>query len=102
MSWSCQFQNPVPKAEADAAIDALTLPETTSPEIDAVHNDQLRTAKVSARMLLSTIPGPMVRVSLSGHGNGIGWQGKAGYATDFINVSVVQVADPPKTQELKA
>ena len=52
--------------------------------------DQLHAARLAAKRLLHSIPGPYVMVSLSGHANGIGWQKKEGYANDSISVSVSQ------------
>lgn len=87
MSWSVGFEKPVPKAEADAAIDALVVPVNVGPEC----LDQLRSAKSAAKALLSNISGPYILVNLSGHANGVGWQKKAGWANDCICVSVTQI-----------
>lgn len=93
MSWSTRTQI-VAKGDADAAVAALTT-GTTGPTAP-MHEDQLRTAKVAACLILATIPGPFVSVSLSGHANGVGWQGKDGWANDCISISVTQSLEPQK------
>lgn len=90
MSWSTGTKAIV-KSEADAAIDALTT-GTTDPQ----HEDQLRTAKLAAKVLLANVPGPFVSISLSGHANGVGWQKKEGWANDCISVNVTQMFEPTK------
>lgn len=89
MSWSTSMKVAA-KADADAAIDALTT-GTNDPK----HEDQLRTAKLAAKALLTNIPGPYIYVSLSGHANGVGWQSKEGWANDCISVSVSQGTTAP-------
>jgi len=79
---------PVAKAEADAAIDALTTATN-----DPMHEDQLRVAKQAAKLLLASVPGPAVTISLSGHANGVGWQKKEGWANDCISVNVTQAVE---------
>ena len=85
MSWSTGTKS-ISKKDADAAIDALTT-GTNDPQ----HEDQLRTAKQAAKILLGTVPGPFVSISLNGHANGVGWQKKEGWANDCISVSVTQM-----------
>lgn len=85
MSWSAGTKA-VAKSEADAAIDALTT-VTNDPQ----HEDQLRSAKQAAKLLLAIVPGPFVSISLSGHANGVGWQKKEGWANDCIAVNVTQM-----------
>lgn len=88
MSWSASFAKPVPKAEAAAAIDALTSgQQTAGPSIE-----QCDAAKIVAKMLLASVPGSHVTVHLSGHANGVGWQ-KSSSANDCINVSVTQICE---------
>lgn len=87
MSWSTRTQV-VKKSEADAAIDALTTGDN-----NPHHDDQLRTAKQAAKLMLASIPGPNVSISLSGHANGVGWQKKDGYADDCITVHLTQAAE---------
>ena len=87
MSWSVAFTRPVSKRDAEAELDRLKLdPSTNPPECE----DQLHAARLAAKRLLHSIPGPYVMVSLSGHANGIGWQKKEGYANDTIQISVTQ------------
>lgn len=90
MSWSAGTKA-VPKSEADATIDALTT-GTDDPQ----HEDQLRTAKQAAKLILANVPGPFVSISLSGHANGVGWQKKEGWANDCIVVNVVQMFESTK------
>lgn len=103
MSWSVSLGRSVPKAEADAAIDALNLPgasgETDHPSPDPAMLDQLRVAKLAAKVLLANVPGPYVSVFMSGHANGVGWQKKEGWANDCISITVNQMceSDLPKT-----
>ena len=89
MSWSTGTKVSVSKAEADAAIDALTTGTS-----DPMHEDQLRVAKQAAKLLLTNIPGPYVRVNLNGHANGVGWQKREGWSSDCITVSVTQTYEP--------
>jgi hypothetical protein len=91
MSWNVNTKV-IAKADADAAIDALTT-GTNDPK----HEDQLRTAKLAAKAILHNVPGPYIYVSLTGHANGVGWQRKDGWANDCINVSVSQVIEEPAT-----
>jgi hypothetical protein len=93
MSWSTGTAI-VKKAEVDAAVDALTS-GTNDPVMGPIHDDQLRTAKAAAKLLLTNIPGPFVIVRLSGHGNGVGWQKKEGWSNDCITVSVSQMTEGP-------
>jgi hypothetical protein len=89
MSWSVRFEKPVRKAEASAAIDALTTePQTAGPIVE-----QLDAAKAAAKWLLLSVPGSHIMVAISGHANGIGWQKSATSANDVINVSVTQICD---------
>lgn len=90
MSWSAGTKA-IAKSEADAAIDALTT-GTNDPQ----HEDQLRVAKQSAKLLLANVPGPFVSVSLSGHANGVGWQKKEGWSNDCISVNVTQMFEATK------
>lgn len=91
MSWSASFVKPVPKREAWAAIDLLGFNLT---EVDSIANleaiDQLQAAKDVAKLLLKSIPGPNIMVSLGGHANGVGWQEKPGHSNNCISVSIVQ------------
>jgi len=91
MSWSVRFEKPVHKAQAAAAIDALTIePQTAGPSCE-----QLEVAKLAAMVLLRSVPGSHIMVAMSGHANGIGWQkavpGTTGHGNDVINVSVTQI-----------
>ena len=89
MSWSASLVKPVRKAEAVAAIEALTTgQQTEGPAID-----QCEAAKLAAKLLLPSIPGPFVMVSLSGHANGVGWQKKEGWANDCMNISITQLTE---------
>jgi hypothetical protein len=89
MSWSAGFAKPIRKAEASAAIDALTPGgQTAGPVIE-----QCDAAKAVAKILLASVPGSHVTVALSGHANGIGWQKKENTANDCINVSVTQICE---------
>lgn len=83
MSWSASTAL-VQKSKANEAIDNLTI------EHDEPSQDQLAAGKDAAKLLLKGIPGPFVRISMSGHANGIGWNKKEGYSDDFINIQVVQ------------
>lgn len=89
MSWSAGTKK-VAKADADGAIEALNT-GTNDPK----HEDQLRIAKQAAKVLLATVPGPFITVSLSGHANGVGWQQKEGWSNDCISVNVTQHIEPP-------
>lgn len=89
MSWSASFVKPVPKAEADTAIDNLT----THGPLEGPAFDQLRSAKSAAKAIIAIIPGPYITVSLSGHANGVGWQKKDGMANDCITVNVGQITE---------
>jgi hypothetical protein len=89
MSWSVRFEKPVRKADAHAAIDALTTePQTAGPIIE-----QLDAAKAAAKSLLLSVPGSHVMVALSGHANGIGWQKLPGSPNDVVTVSVTQICE---------
>jgi hypothetical protein len=88
MSWSVTT-NLVSKGNAKAAIALLGLNGNQIHSAWAV--DQLETAKNAAREIIKGISGPYLVVSLSGHANGTGWNSKAGYSSDTINVSVSQV-----------
>jgi hypothetical protein len=89
MSWSASFVKPIPKREAEVAIENLTTgAQTEGPAID-----QCQAAKRVAIALLIALPGPYVQVSLSGHANGVGWQKKAGWANDCITISVSQICE---------
>jgi hypothetical protein len=90
MSWSTGTKA-VAKIKADEAIDALTLSNQ-----EDWHDDQLRIAKLAAKMILLNIPGPFVIVSLHGHGNGVGWNKKDGWASDSITVTVTQMFEETK------
>lgn len=90
MSWSAGTKA-VAKHDSDAAIDALTAGTS-----DAKHEDQLRTAKQAAKLILANIPGPFVSVTMSGHANGVGWESKPGWASDCISVNVSQMFEPTK------
>ena len=91
MSWSATFPNPVSKAEAIAEIDKLGIavndPDQIA-ELEAI--DQLQAAKDAAKLLLKSVPGPKITVSLSGHANGVGWQQRSGWANAGITVMVHQ------------
>jgi len=86
MSWSASTQF-VDKKEIRTAIVA---PDIVPREIDGPMLDQLHAAQEAALQLVKSIPGPKVSVTMSGHANGIGWQGKSGWANDTITVTVSQ------------
>lgn len=89
MSWSTRTKV-VAKKDADAAIDALTTGDD-----NVAHEDQLRSAKLAAKVLLANIPGPYVLVTMSGHANAVGWQQKTGWANDCVTVSISQSTELP-------
>jgi hypothetical protein len=86
MSWSVSTGT-VDKTHADRFIDALGDPYIAERPASW---DQLRAAKDVAKLLLKSVPGPFVSVSLYGHANGVGWQKCDGYANDSIGVTVSQ------------
>jgi hypothetical protein len=92
MSWSTNFVKPVRKELAAQAIDEQL---GTRSQTEPAAIDQCNAAKDIAKLLLKSIPGPFVQVSLGGHANGVGWQKKDGYSNDYITVNVYQVADAP-------
>jgi hypothetical protein len=85
MSWSLDT-GIVAKKDAVGAIMRLN----PSHEIDPATEDQIYHAKKTALELVRGISGPFVSITMSGHANGVGWQGKEGYANDCINLSVTQ------------
>lgn len=89
MSWSVSMK-PTKKADVDAAIDALSTNTSDGPM-----EDQLRVAKLAAKLLAFNVPGPYLYVSMSGHANGVGWQEKSGWSNDCISVSISQTLMPP-------
>ena len=89
MSWSTNFQNPVAKADAVAALNELGIPGAH----DGAAVDQLSTAKTAAKILLQNVPGPYVLITMSGHANGVGWHKKEGFANDCISVNVTQMTE---------
>lgn len=93
MSWSVSFPKPVPKEQALFEINKLgpLLPDTCLADLEA--KDQLDAAKDCARLMLKSVPGPLIMVRLSGHANGVGWQKKEGWANNFIQVTVTQVTE---------
>jgi hypothetical protein len=91
MSWNINT-GIVRKAEAPRVIEALQL----TGEHEPYALDQFEEAKDVAILLLRSIPGPYVTVNMTGHANGVGYQGKGGWSNDFVNVSVCQ-----QTQEDK-
>lgn len=88
MSWSTSTMI-VAKAKAPDAIDQIEIPQY----VEAPALDQIHAAQQAAKELLKLIPGPRVRVSMSGHANGVGWQKKEGWADDCITVTVTQITD---------
>lgn len=94
MSWSASFKEPVRKIDANAFVDRLN----TGVQVEGPAIDQCEAAKRAVKALLPSIPGPYVMVSISGHANGVGWQGKDGWANDCISVSITQMleSDLPK------
>jgi hypothetical protein len=89
MSWSAAFTRPVPKIDADAAIDVLEFSgQDTGPAAD-----QFRTAKLAAHAILANVPGPYVMVRMHGHANGVGWHKQDGWANDDIGIDVSQMTD---------
>jgi hypothetical protein len=87
MSWSASFQKPVLKCAAVAELDNLPKPQ------EPAAMEQFQAAKDVAKLLLKSVPGPFVNVSMTGHANAIGWQKKEGWANDMISVSVYQMCD---------
>jgi hypothetical protein len=86
MSWSASTPV-VEKHKVEEALDNLVF----SLELDGPALDQVSAAKRAALELIKTIPGPKIRVSLSGHANGMGWQSKEGWSDDCIHINVCQV-----------
>ncbi len=87
MSWSAAFVRPVLKNECDAKIDTMKIDDGAEPWMQ----DQLRTAQQAAKLIANNVPGPFISVSLNGHANGVGWQGKPGWCNDSITVTVTQI-----------
>jgi hypothetical protein len=100
MSWSVST-GIVNKSEVDSFIDALGDPYIAERPASW---DQLKAAKDAAKLLLKSIPGPFVAVSLSGHANGVGWQKAQGCSNDEIHITVMQrcVEDLPKQRTPEA
>ena len=90
MSW-CTYTEIIRKTDADKALDEL---EMLAPFEQL---DQFAAAKRAAKEILKTIPGPFVKIQLSGHANGVGWQKKDGYANDCIQVGVTQFCNEELT-----
>lgn len=88
MSWSTSTLV-IPKAEAIRAINTIEIPQY----VEAPALEQIRAAQEAAKELLKYVPGPRVRISMSGHANGVGWQKKDGYADDCITVTVTQITE---------
>lgn len=84
---------------------ASTLPFDKNHKLYAIHLDivpqdingpmlsQLNDAMDAAQLLIKSIPGPKVIVTLSGHANGVGWNKKDGWVDDCITVTVRQVTE---------
>lgn len=85
MSWSIQSKS-IKREEAFDRICELA----PNDQMDGPARAQFETAKEAAIEIVAALPGPYVRVSLSGHSNGIGWQEKSGYSYETISVSVTQ------------
>ena len=85
MSWSLNT-GIVPKKDVVGAIMGLK----PTHEVEPATEDQIYHAKKVALELVRGINGPFVSVQMSGHANGVGWQGKEGYANDCVTVSVAQ------------
>ena len=85
MSWS--YTSPV--MERDTAFDLISalVPDQT---LKGPMRAQFETAKLAAIQIAAVIPGPFIRVVMSGHANGIGWQEQDGWANDYLSVQVVQ------------
>lgn len=92
MSWSSGIRKPIQKIYAEEEI-LNTRIEGEGDHVNDVHKDQLQTAQRAAIEIVKNIPGPYVTVSMNGHGNGVGWQGKEGWANDTITVTVTQVTE---------
>ena len=92
MSWSASFVKPVQKIDAAAFVDRLS----TGAQVEGPAIDQCEAAKRAVKELLPSLPGPYVMVSMSGHANGVGWQGKEGWVNDCISVSVTQFTEEPR------
>lgn len=90
MSWS-KWTETIRKTDADKVLDELVM---LAPYEQL---DQFATAKRAAKEILKTIPGPFVKIQLSGHANGTGWQKKDGYANDCIQVGVTQFCNEELT-----
>ncbi len=91
MSWSVGFAKPVSKHEAESMLDNLAFAGDATKEGPAY--DQFKSAKATAKLLLRSVPGPYVMVTMSGHANGVGWHKKEGMANDMISVNVTQICE---------
>lgn len=85
MSWSIQSKS-IKREEAFDRICELA----PNDYMDGPARTQFETAKEAAIEIVATLPGPFVRVSLSGHANAVGWQEKQGYVNETITVTVSQ------------
>ncbi|HEY6332763.1 MAG TPA: hypothetical protein VI756_25795 [Blastocatellia bacterium] len=96
--WSSNLKAPVLRAEASAAIDALELdmmdlsdsPGQAGPENTSVVN-QFEQAKAAAKVLLPSIDGPTVVVSMSGR---VGHSVDPNLPTDRISIIVAGMLEP--------
>lgn len=86
MSWNIDTIT-VEKAHAAEVIGQ----RAPNDPVDAAVMEQIVAARAAALVLLQTVPGPKVRINISGHANGVGEQEKPGYANDYISVVVTQV-----------
>ena len=93
MSWSASL-GPVAKCHADIELEQLQFSgdvRTAGPAFE-----QFQAARLAAKALLRSVPGPYISITMSGHANGTGWQPKEGWSNDTIYISVCQVTEPPK------
>ncbi|HEV2225133.1 MAG TPA: hypothetical protein VGR84_19225 [Candidatus Acidoferrales bacterium] len=86
MAWTAHFDKAVPKDQAAAALNALSLsPEHSTLEAEA----QLHAAKLAVKALLESIPGPRILILMNGHANSPG-EADATWMDEHITITVAQ------------
>lgn len=99
MSWSVTIP-PVPKEDFNRMVDNVVEDEYLRNGKDLqtqAARCQLQTAKIVAKRIAESLPGPYLQGFLSGHANAAGWHEFEGYAPEAINVNVSQVTKLPNT-----
>lgn len=78
MSWNTSLPEPVPIAEANAAIDALQIPSWLAGMPTAARaRQQLEMLKPLIKAMVAELDGPFVTVSASGHVSAPGTSGSS-------------------------